>query len=296
MKGQLTIQYLVSFVIFIGLVTYIYLAYSNNVPQFLDEIRKENQRSEAFQISETLLNNILADETQNKQNFISMNEIKDLNQSLQTSEIKDIIGSNENCMLIISEVNLDNGDRIPLLSYVPSSGMTTSIEAKVTRYATYIDNGNIKLAEIIVQTYSSEIPEETTKPTIPTTTPVCSCGLWSDWNNIGCGESPCSPGQMKQARTRTCTPSGCDIESESRCVDDSCTNWITGNCGRSCEFWQREQTRTCTYDCLPETQCTGCDGQCCDLYCAKQGSSSSICLLDRCLCLIGPFPTFPIQF
>lgn len=152
MKGQLTIQYLVSFVIFIGLVTYIYLAYSGNVPQFLDEIRKESYRTEAFQISEILINDVLSDETQNKQNFISMNEIKDLNQSLQTSEIKDVIGSNENCILIISNVDLTTGSRDEkLLLYIPSSGFTTSIQAKVTRYATYMDNGNVKLAEIIVE-------------------------------------------------------------------------------------------------------------------------------------------------
>ncbi len=152
MKGQLTIQYLVSFVIFIGLVTYIYLAYSSNVPQFIDEIRKESYRSEAFQISEILVNDVLSDEDQNKQNFISKQEIENLETQLETNDIKDVIKSNENCMLIISNVDLTTGSRDEkLLLYIPSSGFTTTIQAKVTRYATYIDNGNVKLAEIIVE-------------------------------------------------------------------------------------------------------------------------------------------------
>ena len=150
MKGQLTIQYLVSFVIFIGLVTYIYLAYSSNVPEFLDEIRKEGYRSETFQISEILINKVLTDETQNKQNFISKQKLNDL-KNLDYDEVQKTIGSEENFILLVSEVDLENGDRTSLLSCIPTSGFITSIKAKTTRYATYIDNGNIKLAEIIVE-------------------------------------------------------------------------------------------------------------------------------------------------
>lgn len=49
----------------------------------------------------------------------------------------------------------------------------------------------------------------------------CNC---TSWQNIGCGQGGCASNQMYQ--TRTCTPSGCDIES--RCVpDSSCTQPIS---------------------------------------------------------------------
>ena len=56
MKGQLTIQYLASFIFFIGLIIYIYFAYSANLPAFVEEVRKEDVRSKAFQLSEILVN------------------------------------------------------------------------------------------------------------------------------------------------------------------------------------------------------------------------------------------------
>ena len=56
LKGQLTIQYLASFIFFLGLIIYIYFAYSANLPAFVEEVRKEDVRSKAFQLSEILLN------------------------------------------------------------------------------------------------------------------------------------------------------------------------------------------------------------------------------------------------
>ena len=49
----------------------------------------------------------------------------------------------------------------------------------------------------------------------------CSCGEWSDWQNKNCGEGTCSSTQRLQIRTRTCTPSGCDIETQYKCIEDS---------------------------------------------------------------------------
>jgi len=56
LKGQLTIQYLASFIFFLGLVIYIYFSYSANLPAFVEEVRKEDVRSKAFQLSEILIN------------------------------------------------------------------------------------------------------------------------------------------------------------------------------------------------------------------------------------------------
>jgi len=49
----------------------------------------------------------------------------------------------------------------------------------------------------------------------------CVCEKWSEWENKNCGEGNCLPSQRLQVRKRKCTPSGCDKESESRCIDDS---------------------------------------------------------------------------
>ena len=51
--------------------------------------------------------------------------------------------------------------------------------------------------------------------------PPCNCTEWSDWQLGDCEVRGCSPIQRLQTRTRTCTPSGCDIESESQCIEDS---------------------------------------------------------------------------
>ncbi len=51
--------------------------------------------------------------------------------------------------------------------------------------------------------------------------PQCQCSDWSQWQNQGCGQGGCSSNEMYQIRTRSCTPDGCDIEQESRCVEDS---------------------------------------------------------------------------
>jgi len=48
----------------------------------------------------------------------------------------------------------------------------------------------------------------------------CTCSAWSSWENKACGGGNCSPTQRLQIRTRTCTPSGCNVEVEYRCLED----------------------------------------------------------------------------
>lgn len=57
--------------------------------------------------------------------------------------------------------------------------------------------------------------------TIATALPSCICGVWSFWQNNGCGEGQCVSTQQLQTRARTCAPSGCLSEKESKCVYDS---------------------------------------------------------------------------
>jgi len=56
LKGQLTLEYLISFFIFLSLVIYVYYALSSNIPNFVGKIEKENIRSENYQLSELLIN------------------------------------------------------------------------------------------------------------------------------------------------------------------------------------------------------------------------------------------------
>jgi len=51
--------------------------------------------------------------------------------------------------------------------------------------------------------------------------PTCSCTTWSSWLSETCGGGGCISTQRLQTRTRTCTPAGCDIESESQCIEDA---------------------------------------------------------------------------
>lgn len=91
MKAQISfVEYLVAFVIFITFVGYFALQILKFVPEYLNQIRSERVRAEAYQISEILVNdpgypiswNIgnvqrlgLSDETKNLTNFLSANKI-----------------------------------------------------------------------------------------------------------------------------------------------------------------------------------------------------------------------------
>jgi hypothetical protein len=56
MKGQFSVEYIVSMTIFIGFVTYIIFSIWRFIPNYLSELRNERIRSEAYQISELLIN------------------------------------------------------------------------------------------------------------------------------------------------------------------------------------------------------------------------------------------------
>jgi len=68
---------------------------------------------------------------------------------------------------------------------------------------------------------------------------ACSCGSWSSWSNVGCGQCGCASDKMCQRRTRTCTPSGCNTEEETRCVtSSSCSGGgIQGHCNNQLDVW-----------------------------------------------------------
>jgi hypothetical protein len=86
----------------------------------------------------------------------------------------------------------------------------------------------------------------------------CTC---DDWADSSCEGGTCAFGEMQQ--TRTCNPSGCNIESQ--CVADTCALWSDQECSPigGCSAGEMYQTRTCTYGCLETSQCIDDPINCC---------------------------------
>lgn len=177
MKGQLTIQYLASFIFFIGLVLYIYFAYSANLPAYVEEVRKEDVRSKAFQLSEILLNDPgdpedwenttkyditdinrvgLSDENSNKTNLISKLKVEQLQPlcSPDFSVVQQKLALDKPFSIYVFNISQTTGERgAPIIECVPSDFPKTTINATIKRITTLnnTDTGELELAEIIVQ-------------------------------------------------------------------------------------------------------------------------------------------------
>ncbi|MDD5177871.1 MAG: hypothetical protein PHT54_01140 [Candidatus Nanoarchaeia archaeon] len=73
---------------------------------------------------------------------------------------------------------------------------------------------------------------------------TCTCSAWTDQK---CGGSNCSCARL--ARTRTCNPAGCAVESKcvisTTCSSCSCSSWTNQTCGGgTCSLTELYQTRT----------------------------------------------------
>ena len=169
LKGQLTIQYLASFIFFIGLIVYIYFAYSANLPAFVEEVRKEDVRSKAFQLSEVLLNDPgdpanwgsgigpdrigLSDENSNKTNLISKSKVDELGVICSNfDDVQQKLALYKPFSIYVFEIDQTTGDRgTPLVECVPPDFPKTTINATIKRITVLNESGDLKLAELIVQ-------------------------------------------------------------------------------------------------------------------------------------------------
>lgn len=168
-KAQLTIQYLASFIFFVGLVILIYLSYSANIPRFVEEVNKENTRSKAYQLSEILVNdpgepinwvpaNVerigLSDNYYNKTNLIRFQKVQLFdelcNQPGGFKKIQDKLALNKSFSIFIFNIT-DNGNRDSLASCSPQVFPKTGINVTVRRITAMNNSGKIELAEVIVQ-------------------------------------------------------------------------------------------------------------------------------------------------
>ena len=160
MKGQLTIQYLASFIFFLGLVIYIYFSYSANLPAYVEEVRKEDVRSKAFQLSEILLNDPevgLSDENSNKTNLISKNKL-DQFESLCSDfdDVQQKLVFNKSFSVYVFNVSQDPADlgkRNKIINCTSPDFPKTSINATIKRITVLnnTDTKELELAELIVQ-------------------------------------------------------------------------------------------------------------------------------------------------
>ncbi len=174
MKGQLTIEYMITFAAFIGLIVFIYLQYTSNIPQFITQIDKEDSRSRAFQLSELLLNDNghlanwnepgnpverigLSYEGENKTNLVSLEKIEDLDNLCSSGylDVQDKLAFDEPFSIYFYSINEINGIRTNLLNCTPPSALIkkTEITATVRRITSFYDDttGSINYSELIIE-------------------------------------------------------------------------------------------------------------------------------------------------
>ena len=169
MKGQLTIEYMFTFILFIGLIIFIYSQYSSNIPTFINEIKKEDSRSKAYQISELLLNDPgepsdwdsssvqrlgLSDQTYNKHNLLSLEKITNLNSKCSDySEIQELLALNQTFSIRFYNIT-STGIRDILLDCSPPQSLIarTELNTTVRRITSFVDSsGEKSFGELVIE-------------------------------------------------------------------------------------------------------------------------------------------------
>jgi hypothetical protein len=165
MKGQFTWDYVVSIITFITLVSYISLQIIGNIPNMLNAIRNEFLRSEAYQLSELLINdpgqppnwnptNVerigLSNESLNITNYISASKISHLTTICSNyGNLVKLLGIDVSKYNISITIFDKTNDQL-LVNCMPQIVILRAINVTIKRYAA-IDNGNY--AEIILQAW-----------------------------------------------------------------------------------------------------------------------------------------------
>jgi len=152
MKGQFTIDYIMSLIIFIIFVIYLILQITQIVPAYLYEVTNQRLKSEAFQISEILVNDPgepigwsmsqlpdrigLSDQTQNKTNLMSMNKISDLHTICQSGydSVKTKLDTENQIAIYVNKT-----DGTELLKCKPPSPPSNLVKVSIKRVVA-IDN------------------------------------------------------------------------------------------------------------------------------------------------------------
>lgn len=168
MKGQFSIDFYISFIFFIMFVIYLFFQISKIIPNYLNEVNVQTLRSEAYQISELLINDLgepkdwnilpedqrnkikrigLLDETQNKTNLISQTKATALNTICNSADGYEMIKSKiatdyQFSLILINRVNNET-----LINCFVSGAMTKPIRVDMRRIVAF-DNS---YGELILQ-------------------------------------------------------------------------------------------------------------------------------------------------
>ncbi len=152
MKGQFSVEQLISLSIFITFVAYFFFQFLNLRPVYLREVKNERIRSEAYQISELLINDPgypvnwnlnpaltqrtgLSDQNVNKTNFLSSNKIDVFNSQCGTdyNKVKKWIGSDYDFSIFLT----DKSTGILRISCYPSKVIAKGINVTVRRVVAF---------------------------------------------------------------------------------------------------------------------------------------------------------------
>ncbi|HDJ96520.1 MAG TPA: hypothetical protein ENG45_00420 [Candidatus Aenigmarchaeota archaeon] len=164
MKGQFTIEYIVAFLLFISIVSYIHLSSSKFLPDYLRLGRNEETFSIAYSISEVLINDPgdppdwlklrdkdirrigLSDENYNKMNLLNLSKITSFCRSYEF--VKEKLGVEKDFIIMILDMS-GNFNSVVCKGKV----IGTNINVTVKRMVSYTDGKNFGLAQLIVQAW-----------------------------------------------------------------------------------------------------------------------------------------------
>lgn len=149
MKAQLSIDFIVSLIIFIGFVAYIFFQLISYSPPYINEIADQRLKSETYQVSELLINSPvgfgLSDITKNKTNLLSLNKIK--NFGCQSPSDYDAMKSSIDTDYQFSIV-LTNSTGWTLINCTTSQPVAKATKSEVRRIVAF---DNLDYGELVVQ-------------------------------------------------------------------------------------------------------------------------------------------------
>lgn len=151
MKGQISfVEYIVSITIFITFSIFFFYSLLSFMPAYLNEIRNERVRSEAYQISELLINDPgypidwdlasikrlgFSDEKFNKTNYLSESKINMIGSNCVPGydKVKDLIGTDLDFTLIL----IDRNNEQTIMYCSPTQIITRGINVTVRRIVAF---------------------------------------------------------------------------------------------------------------------------------------------------------------
>lgn len=172
MKAQISfVEYIVAFSIFITFVAYIFFRLLNLTPTYLEEIKNELIVSEAYQISELLINDYgkpinwnsrnverigLSDHSRNRTNFLSVDKINELKTLCDIGNFDKVRASldvyKEYQFKIILSDKLKKFFQDVIVCQ-PSEMIPSRTVKKIKRFVAFTDGVDVSYGELIVQVW-----------------------------------------------------------------------------------------------------------------------------------------------